>query len=108
MKIYSITTFANEKGIDIKQLINIEDAKDTKFEADIMVTLGPGMALPVHINFPLTFTLKDCFEKFDELIKKEVEEMIKKEKERVREENLIIPAGNIPDWKKNQNGFSLT
>ena len=108
MNVYVSTTYVNDASIEVKELVNVKDAKVRKFEADVMVPVGPGMAFPIHVEFPAEYSLEDCFTNFNDCVKMEIEKKMQEEKDK----NLIIPASgmppaDVPDFKKNQGGFKL-
>lgn len=105
MDIYKVTTYTNEKSIEVKELINQANPIDFKYESDVMVPVGPGMAFPIHVEFPKEYNLLQCFENFNDCIKAEIEKKMQEERDR----NLIIPASGVPppDFKQKQAGFKL-
>lgn len=85
-----------ERGTDFLQIVPTATPVYTgTIGLTAMTPQGP-MRMPFEFEFPSELSLAQCFEQFEEIAKKKVEELQEAQKERSR----IIPATSIPQGLK--------
>ena len=64
------------------------------YEGQVGIQTPMGVA-PVRFPFPPSFTLKDCFDNFEETANTEVDRIIKEAEEKTKEDNLIMTPQQV-------------
>lgn len=107
MNFWKSEEYVNESGFLVKEseeytwneLTNSKSQTGVRsysgaFGISVMTERGP-QNFPITFDFPENFTLKDCFDKFEEFAKQKVEEL----KEEKRKKDLIISPSMVNNGK---------
>jgi hypothetical protein len=100
MQIFEIKLFVNNEDLEVKEYMF--EGKHSHYTADVLIPLGNGQGFPLHVDFPKSYTLEECYDNFHNAVKEELDELKKKAEEKQRADK-IIPATSMPDTK----GFKL-
>lgn len=90
--IYEIKNYVDEEGRNVIAQCSIEGSsgEDTVFMGSFMVNTNVGK-MPLNMEFPKGNSLKDCFEQFDELASKTVEQA---QEEANNQSRIVTPGDN--------------